>query len=90
VEVALYQLLGTQENRFLKPGTRVRLAIKLAGDGMVTPQSGIVIHCWLDKDANCFQSYVAFFGDKLPRGKPSNEPYIVQHKAISLEELPSD
>jgi hypothetical protein len=56
---------------------------------MVTPQSGIVIHCWLDKDADCFKSLVAFFGNKLPRGKPSIEPYIVQHKAISLEELPA-
>jgi hypothetical protein len=87
VEVALYQLLGTQEDRFLNPGTRVRLAIKLSEDGMVTPQSGVVIHCWHDDDANCFQSMVAFFGDELPRGKPSNEPYIVQHKATSLEEI---
>jgi hypothetical protein len=87
VEVALYQLLGTQEDRFLKPGTRVRLAIKLSEDGMVTPQSGIVIHCWQDDVANCFQSYVAFFGDELPRGKPPCEPYIVQHKASSLEEI---
>jgi hypothetical protein len=88
MEVALYQLLGTQKNRFIKPGTRVRLAIKLSDDGMVTPQSGIVIHCWQDKDADHFQCFVAFFGNTLPRGKPSNEPYIVRHKAISLEEIP--
>ena len=31
-----------------------------------------------------------FFADELPRGKPSGEPYIVQHKAISLEEIPDE
>jgi hypothetical protein len=84
----MYQLLGTQNDRHLKPGTRVRLSIQVSENGLVTPQSGIVIHCWHDADTSCFQSYVAFFGDELPRGKPSCEPYVVQHKAMSLEEIP--
>ena len=86
----MYSLVGTQDDRYIAPGTGVRLAIRVDGNGMVTPQSGIVVHCWRDEDSSCFQAYVAFFGDDLPRGKPSSEPYVVRHKAISLLALADD
>jgi len=57
----MYQLVGTQGDRYLKPGTRVRRSIEVSENGLVTPQSGIVIHSWRDEDANCFLRYVAFF-----------------------------
>jgi len=83
----MYELLGTQGDRFIEPGTRVRLAIAIMDDGMVTPQPGIVIHCWRDEETSAFESYVAFFGDELPQGKPLDEPYIVQHKTTALETI---
>ena len=83
----MHLLLGTQDDRQLEPGTRVRLAIKVDGDGLVSPQAGIVIHSWRDDEADCFMSYVAFFGDELPQGKPTCEPYVLQHRASSLAQL---
>ena len=84
----MYLLLGTEDDRYLEPGSRVRLSIKIEDNGLVSPQSGIVIHCWRDEEADCFMSYVAFFGDDLPQGRPTCEPYVLQHKATSLALLP--
>ena len=69
--------LGT----FLPPGTKVRY------DGLVDggPEFGIVVHCWIDEEMHAYDCYIAFFGDELPAGKPSEKPYILRYAAISLK-----
>lgn len=53
------------EDRYLKPGTPVRLTYPAEGDpeGRLTFEDGIVIHCWWDDDFEGHDCYVAFFGD---------------------------
>ncbi|WP_255586815.1 hypothetical protein [Hephaestia mangrovi] len=77
-----------KEDRYLSPGTRVRLDSLVDDDGQPTPEFGIVVHCWLDDGIGMFDCYVAFFGNALPEGKPSEKPYVLRYAATSLMVLP--
>ncbi len=68
----------------LEPGTRVRLANHLDGSW----EDGVVVHCWFDAEIGFHDCYVAFFGDAIPDGQPSERPYILRYAATSLTVLP--
>ncbi len=74
------------EDRYLKPGTPVRLTYPAEGDpeGRLTFEDGIVIHCWWDDELGGHDCYVAFFGDAIPSGRPDSEPYVLRYASTSL------
>jgi hypothetical protein len=77
------------EDRYLKPGTPVRLSY-FAGedlDAELTHEDGVVAHCWWDDEIGAYDCYVAFFGDAIPSGKPEDKPYILRYAATSLTVL---
>ncbi|MFW2342063.1 hypothetical protein [Brevundimonas sp.] len=77
------------EDRYLKPGTPVRLSY-YAGedlDAELTHEDGVVAHCWWDDELGGHDCYVAFFGDAIPSGKPEDTPYILRYAATSLTVL---
>ncbi|MCJ2185937.1 hypothetical protein [Novosphingobium beihaiensis] len=74
-------------DRYLKPGTRVRLDSFVNDDDHTTSEFGVVVHCWLDDEIGMFDCYVAFFGDELCAGKPAAVPYVLRYGAISLTVL---
>jgi hypothetical protein len=74
-------------DRYLEPGTRVRLDSLVNDDDQTTPEFGVVVHCWLDAGIGMFDCYVAFFGDELPVGEPAEAPYVLRYGATSLTVL---
>jgi hypothetical protein len=86
---AMSTLRGAEQDRFLEPGTPVRLAIVVNEDDRVTPQLGVVVHCWRDARWDQFRCYVAFVGVHWPDGELSEEPYIAKHFTSSLQPLES-
>jgi hypothetical protein len=79
--LAREQLTG---NRYLCPGTKVRLDSLRNGSDEPTSEYGIVVHCWEEAELDFFDCYVAFFGDGVPTGKPAEKPYVLKYAAISL------
>lgn len=75
-------------DRYLAPGTRVRLDSYLNGGDVLTPEFGVVIHCWFSDEIAVFDCYVAFFGDAFPDGSPTEKPYVLRYAARSLTVLP--
>jgi hypothetical protein len=73
-----------QGDRFISPGTKVRLDSIVNDNDAPTFEFGIVVHCWEDEGIGAFDCYVAFFGDALPSGKPSEKPYVLRYAATSL------
>lgn len=69
------------KDRYLTPGTKVVLR---AGqpDGA---EYGVVAHCWNDEEIGGWDCYVAFFGNSLPSGKPTEKPYVLRYAATSLD-----
>jgi hypothetical protein len=78
-------MTGNRENRFLAPGTKVRLDLS-GDDGTATAEYGVVVHCW-DEPAIGFDCYVAFFGDTPPSGAPSQKPYVLKYASSSLTSI---
>jgi hypothetical protein len=78
----------TSQDRYLSPGTRVRLDALVNDNDFETSEYGIVVHCWQDEELGFHSCYVAFFGNAMPEGKPSQKPYILRYAAISLKSLP--
>ncbi len=77
------------EDRYLKPGTPVRLSY-YAGEDLeaeLVHEDGVVAHCWWDDELGGYDCYVAFFGDAIPSGKPEEKPYILRYAATSLTAL---
>lgn len=72
--------------QFLLPGTKVCLVDHDTDD----KEMGIIIHCWLNEEIQGFDSYIAFFGEKFPRNKPDNLPYILRYATILLDVLPDE
>jgi hypothetical protein len=70
-------------SRYLKPGTLVR-RINHPGDSW---EDGIVVHCWFEDQLGIFDCYVAFFGSAIPKGKPSEKPYVLRYASTSLTEI---
>lgn len=77
----------TPEDRYLHPGTKVRLD-SVNGDDHVASEYGIVVHCWEDQALGFHDCYVAFFGDAMPTGQPTEKPYVLRYAAICLTTLP--
>jgi hypothetical protein len=71
---------GRGVDRFIPPGTRVRLEMLEEG----RPEYGVVVHCWQDAEIGAWDCYVAFFGDAFPSGKPAEKPYVLRYAALSL------
>lgn len=79
-----------QEDRFLAPGTKVRLDALVNDEDSVTSEYGVVVHCWLNEEIGMYDCYVAFFGEGgFPVSEPREKPYILRYGAISLTPLPS-
>ena len=49
------------------------------------PEYGVVVQCWDDDEIGGYDCYVAFFGSKLPSGKPEEKPYVLRYAATSLD-----
>ena len=75
------------EDRYIPPGTRVRLDSLVNDDEEVTSEFGVVVHCWLNEEIDMFDCYVAFFGAEFPHGMPSEKPYVLRYGATSLTTL---
>jgi hypothetical protein len=75
------------EDRFLHPGTKVRLDSLVNDNDEVTSEYGVVVHCWQDQELGFHNCYVAFFGDAMPSGQPAEKPYVLRYAAISLTPL---
>ena len=73
-----------KEDRFLAPGTRVRLDSFVNDNDYATSEFGVIVHCWLSDELNMFDCYVAFFGDEFPTGQPADKPYILKYAATVL------
>lgn len=80
-------LRGAENDRFLTPGTPVRLAILVNEADEVTPELGRVVHCWREPGGGRHLCLVAFFGCELPEGEPEEEPRIIRHFSASLAVL---
>lgn len=52
-----------------------------------TGEVGRIVSIWDDDGMQ--DCYVAFFGDALPNGKPSDKPYILHYYAASLRRISS-
>ncbi len=74
-------------DRYLEPGTRVRLDSLVNDDDQNTCEFGVVVHCWLDAGIGMFDCYVAFFGGELPVGELAEAPYVLRYGATSLTVL---
>lgn len=66
-------------DRYLAPGTRVRRDTSFDGEDAVTPEYGVVVHCWANDGIEAYDCYVAFFGDRFPAGQPTEKPYILRY-----------
>ncbi len=75
------------EDRYLAPGTKIRRDALCNDDDQPIPEFGIVVHCWLDEEFGFYDCYIAFFGDELPVGRPTEKPYVLRYGAVGLTEL---
>ncbi len=78
-----------KEDRYLAPGTRVRLDSLVNDASEPTPEFGVVVHCWLSDALGMYDCYVAFFGSDFPSGKPDDKPYVLRYAAATLVVLDS-
>lgn len=71
-------------DRYLPPGTCVRY------DGLDEggPEYGIVVNCWFNLELEIYDCFVAFWGDTIPEGEPSEKPYVLRYAAMHLIALP--
>lgn len=70
----------SKQDGYLAPGTPVVLGVH----GRSTSEYGVVVHCWFDSEFGFHDCYVAFFGEHLPNGRPSEKPYILRYASTSL------
>ena len=71
---------------YLPPGTKVRFdSSNELGEN--SPEFGVVIQCWLDKELQLFDCLVAFFGSEFPEGLPQEHPYILRYASMQLTVL---
>jgi hypothetical protein len=68
-------------SKHLPPGTKV---VYSGGD---EPEYGVVVHCWFDDGLGVHDCYIAFFGESMPKGPPSERPYILRYASTSLAEV---
>ena len=77
-------LRGAEEDRYLCPGTLVRLSITVNDRDKLEPEYGVVIHCWTDTGGGKFDCLVAFWGETFPQDRPAENPYLCTYAATSL------
>ncbi|WP_226636012.1 hypothetical protein [Brevundimonas poindexterae] len=79
-------------DRYLKPGTRVRLTYEAdaGSEGEPAYDDGVVVHCWWDHEIEGYDCYVALFGDAIPPGQPKDAPWVQQYAVSSLTVLEGD
>jgi len=65
-------------DRYLRPGTKVRLDSLVNGNDEVTSEYGIIVHCWEEKEFAFYDCCVAFFGDAIPAEKAGRETLCAQ------------
>ena len=75
------------EDRYIAPGTKIRRDAFWNDDDQPTSEFGVVVHCWLDEEISAYDCYIAFFGDEVPVGKPTEKPYVLRYAAVGLTEL---
>jgi len=83
-------LCGAEKDRFLRPGTLVRLSIQVNHSAMLEPDYGVVVHCWKERDEGAFDCLVAFLGEPFPANGPVEDPYVCKYSASSLAEIPDE
>lgn len=76
-------LRGAEKDRFLSPGSLVRLSIRVNECDMLEPEYGIVLGCWKNSSRGVFDCLVAFLGDAFPM-EGRIEPYLSTFAAASL------
>ena len=84
------ELCGAEEDRFLRPGTLVRLSIKVNNFDMLEPESGVVLRCWRNAGRGTFECLVAFVGEDFGDEAQLEEPYLSVFAATSLAEVDPD
>lgn len=72
-----------QMDRYLEPGTKVRLINHADGSW----EDGIVVHCWQSEVIDAHDCYVALFGKCIPTGQPAVKPYLLRYASTSLAVL---
>lgn len=83
-------LRGAEDDRYLRPGTLVRLAITVNERHLIEPEVGVVLHCWRNPGRGKFDCMVAFVGEEFRAEGPIEEPYITSFAASSLAEIGPD
>jgi len=83
-------LRGVEEDRFLRPGTLVRLSIMVNDQALIEPDYGVVVHCWRNFSHSAYDCLVAFLGEPFSVEGPLQEPYVSTFSAHSLADIPSD
>lgn len=78
-------LRGTEEDRFIPPGTFVRLSVQVNERDTLEPDFGFVIRCWKDASRGRFACLVAFLGADCP-SSDSKDPYYSTVAATTLAE----
>lgn len=73
-------MAGDGDEPLLRPGTKVRY------DGLEDggPEYGVVVHSWHCEEIGAADCYVAFFGEALPTGRPTQKPYVLRYAVRSL------
>jgi len=84
-----YRMIIMEEDRFIPPGSRVRLDSLVDENDQPISEYGVVVHCWFEKEMRMFDCCVAFFGEKFPEGKPTGEIYLLQYASAALTVLPA-
>jgi hypothetical protein len=77
-------LRGTEEDRFIPPGTFVRLSVQVNGSDMLEPDYGYVVRCGKDAAQGKFMCLVAFRGSASPAQVEDDEPYICEFASAFL------
>jgi hypothetical protein len=81
------ELCGAEEDRFLRPGTLVRLSIKVNNYDMLEPEYGVVLRCWRNPDHRAYECLVAFVGADFREESQVEDPYFLIYAATSLAEI---
>ena len=75
-------------DRYISPGTKVRLDSFVNSLDEVESEYGIVVHCWMNQTIGFYDCYVAFFGDEIPAAEPAEQPYLLRYAAAVLATIP--
>lgn len=80
-------MMVPKSDRYIAPGTKVRLDSLLDENDSPQSEFGVLIHCWRDEVFSFYDCYVAFFGNEFPTAVPTEKPYVLRYASTSLTEL---